>query len=470
MPAAAWALTGNAGTNPSVDSVGTTDNEPLAIKTNGQERLRVDASGNVGIGTNAPVTRLHLSGAGDEEISISSTDTGGRRWTLQSSGNVAGNVGKFQVIDRTVSASRLTIDTSGNVGVGTTSPQKPLDVASSGGIRISQTTPASNTNEVYFADNGQIRSLDDNHRIIFNRAANELELREYGAITFSPGATAGQRTAAVVIQSNGQVGMSAADPSAQLAVQAFGPGGGGPNAAAIIGRVTNLGSPAGSQTAGVRGISDTGHGVQGQSDSHIGVEGTVGTGVAVYAEAQEGYGVFSISHIGPWAGVFEGSVLVTGTLSKPGGGFRIDHPLDPANKYLNHSFVESSEMKNIYDGVAVLDDNGEASVTLPDWFDTLNQDFRYQLTPIGAPAPQLHVTEEIVLRAFRIAGGAPGQRISWQVTGSRKDPWAQANRLVVEQLKPAIERGRYLHPELFGENRSMNVTTARFPQGGRMQP
>ena len=97
---------------------------------------------------------------------------------------------------------------------------------------------------------------------------------------------------------------------------------------------------------------------------------------------------------------------------KAGGGLHIDDPLDPQNKYLNHSFVESPDMKNVYDGIVVLDDSGQAAVTLPDWFDTLNQDFRYQLTPIGAPAPQLHLAEQNAHRTFRIAGGSPRQRIS----------------------------------------------------------
>jgi hypothetical protein len=85
------------------------------------------------------------------------------------------------------------------------------------------------------------------------------------------------------------------------------------------------------------------------------------------------------------AALLEGNVTVTGTLHKGGGSFKIDHPLDPANKYLSHSFVESPDMKNIYDGVTVLDENGEAEITLPDWFSALNKDFSYQLTAIGAP-------------------------------------------------------------------------------------
>ena len=60
-------------------------------------------------------------------------------------------------------------------------------------------------------------------------------------------------------------------------------------------------------------------------------------------------------------GEFIGDVDVTGTLTKSAGSFKIDHPLDPENKYLSHSFVESPDMMNIYNGNVVLDATGEAS-------------------------------------------------------------------------------------------------------------
>jgi len=150
-------------------------------------------------------------------------------------------------------------------------------------------------------------------------------------------------------------------------------------------------------------------------------------------------------------------------LEKQGGGFLIDHPLDPANQTLAHSFVESPDMKNIYDGVATLDANGQAVVTLPDWFEVLNRDLRYQLTCIGGYAP-VYIAEEVHDNAFKIAGGKPGLKVSWQVTGIRQDAWADANRIPVEQAKPAGEIGLYLYPQGFGQPESKGVGYTRISQ------
>jgi len=140
---------------------------------------------------------------------------------------------------------------------------------------------------------------------------------------------------------------------------------------------------------------------------------------------------------------------VNGNVSKGGGSFKIDHPLDPQNKYLYHSFVESPDMMNIYNGRVTLDARGEAVVTLPDYFQALNRTFRYQLTPMGSPSV-LYIAREISARQFTIAGGNPGQDVCWTVTGIRQDHYANANRIPVEELKPPEERGSYLHPKAFG--------------------
>jgi hypothetical protein len=143
-----------------------------------------------------------------------------------------------------------------------------------------------------------------------------------------------------------------------------------------------------------------------------------------------------------------GDLGVSGTLYKASGSFKIDHPLDPKNKYLYHSFVESPDMKNIYDGVVTLDFKGEATIALPEWFSALNRDFRYQLTCIGGHA-SVYVAQEVVDNHFAIAGGTPGLKVSWQVTGIRHDPYAVAHRIPVEQEKPVAEKGTYLHPDIY---------------------
>jgi len=152
----------------------------------------------------------------------------------------------------------------------------------------------------------------------------------------------------------------------------------------------------------------------------------------------------------PHSASFVGPATFTGPISKPGGTFKIDHPLDPANKFLQHSFVESPDMMNVYNGNVLLDENGEAEVTLPDYFEALNRDFRYQLTAIGGAAPNLHIAGKIANNRFSIAGGPPHGEVSWQVTGIRHDRWAEENRIEVEVEKDGGERGHYLYPQGFG--------------------
>jgi hypothetical protein len=159
-------------------------------------------------------------------------------------------------------------------------------------------------------------------------------------------------------------------------------------------------------------------------------------------------------------GTVNGNLYVTGTISKGGGGFTIDHPLDPENKRLSHSFVESPDMMNVYNGNVALGRNGEAWVQLPEWFEAVNRDFRYQLTCIGGFAP-VYIAEKIRGNRFQIAGGTPGMEVSWQVTGIRKDPFANANRIVVEEAKAPHERGYYLHPTAYGQPKEKAMRLAR---------
>jgi len=188
-------------------------------------------------------------------------------------------------------------------------------------------------------------------------------------------------------------------------------------------------------------------------------------GAGVVGEAENGstaVGVWGLSSSG-YAGQFSGNVSVSGNVSAAMQNFRIDHPLDPAGKYPYHASVESSEMMNIYTGNAVLDESGAGVVQLPAWFEALNTDFRYQLTAVGGPGPGLYVAQEIQSNSFRIAGGTPGLKVSWQVTGVRQDAYARTNPLVVEVEKSERERGYYIHPQLFRQPPAQSIEWAQHP-------
>ena len=173
---------------------------------------------------------------------------------------------------------------------------------------------------------------------------------------------------------------------------------------------------------------------------------TNGGYIQAYDRGGSAWGTLDINASTVNIGGSPGNLHVSGTLSKTAGSFKIDHPLDPRNKYLYHSFVESPDMKNIYDGVVTTDDQGYAAITLPDWFEALNRDFRYQLTVIGQFS-QAIVAEKIAGNRFSIRTDKPNVEVSWQVTGIRKDAYAEAHRIPVEEEKRAEEKGTCMHSE-----------------------
>ena len=98
---------------------------------------------------------------------------------------------------------------------------------------------------------------------------------------------------------------------------------------------------------------------------------------------------------------------------------------------------------------------------LPDWFEAINADYAYYLTPIGAPAPNLHIAQEIEDNAFLIGGGSPELKVAWMVTAKRSDAWVRANPYVAERGKADHERGYYIAPELYGQTDERSVARAK---------
>jgi len=340
---------------------------------------------------------------------------------------------------------------SGNVGIGTTSPGATLDVNGSAVVRQNATvtgslgagpitaTSSSSGGTGVFANAG---SSTASNGVIAEGATG------VAAYTTVAGSIAVYGDAGSSTGSNGVVGYGATGVAGNSTITgSYGTYGSG--STGVWGNSTGTGA-----NVGVLG-SGGAFGVLGQSSS------TSGSGGG-FSNSTTGDALFTYNQSGGYAAFFDGNVDVDGNLSKAGGSFKIDHPLDPANKYLYHSFVESPDMMNIYNGNATTDASGSAVVTLPEWFETLNRDFRYQLTVMGKFS-QAIVASKVANHQFTIKTDKPNVEVSWQVTGIRQDAWANAHRIPVEVAKAQADRGLYLHPELFGAPPEKSVALAHHP-------
>ena len=381
---------------------------------------------------------------------------------LTSGSGTPGHLGKW-ITSTFLGDSSITEDKSGNVGIGTPAATSTLTVGGlietlAGGIKfpdgsIQTSAGALSHNQTLQGDGTAVNPLGLAVPLIFAGSVSNGN----GVITVTNTAVG----APAIFATGGNSSPSIGGGSGMIALG--GSGSSAPGGVGLVGFGGNADAGSGG-TGGslIGGVATNG----GNGGDGLFAVGALGTG----AGKKGGRGLIAIPGGGVsgattgLAGEFLGDVSVTGNLSKGGGSFKIDHPTDPANKYLYHSFVESPDMMNIYNGVITLDAAGEAIVELPEWFGALNRDFRYLLTAIGAPGPTLYIAEEVSDNHFKIAGGSPRMKVSWQVTGIRQDAWANAHRIPVEQVKADGERGYYLHPELFGQPEQKGIQWARDPE------
>lgn len=219
----------------------------------------------------------------------------------------------------------------------------------------------------------------------------------------------------------------------------------GANARGVVGYssgVGTYGTGTGQSAVGVYGASNgtTSYGVYGKGagNNAISIYGWGGTGV--------------------WAGYFSGDIYVAGTCWNGClGPSKIDHPLDPENKYLTHAPVESSDMLDIYTGNVTTDSKGEATVVMPNWFEAMNRDFRYQLTIMSDDFAQARVSNKMKNNRFVVKTDKPNIEVSWLVTATRNDPYSRENAITVEEEKQNADKGKYLHPEAWGQPESQGI-------------
>jgi hypothetical protein len=438
-----WSTAGNAGTTPPSSFLGTTDAQALVIKTGNAERLRVTSAGLVGVGTTVPGGLVQAVSASQYPLRGDYTGSSGLAGVRGSSASRGSGTAAISGMLTPAGAPG-----SGSAGVvGTVRP-------TSGG----STTNGTGVIGHHTSEGVGVYGYTDSEGIgvkghsVGGIGVNGIATEDGSGAEFSSESGYG----AFASSASGigfQCGSVTGGPA--LNVQAYGTAIGGAfysDTAQAITAQTNAGDP----TVPAIQAQATAHGygllalADGSSAQAVTGQATSG-GYAGVFDSDSGVGLYSHTESGSYAAQIDGNAIVAGTLHKSGGSFRIDHPDDPERRYLSHSFVESPDMMNVYNGIATLDDVGGATVSMPSWFEGLNRDVRYQLTPLGAPAPDLHISSEMIDGRFRIAGGRSGQRISWQVTGIRQDRWANAHRIPVESEKPPHQQGTYLHPDLYGQ-------------------
>lgn len=432
--------------------------------------------GNVGIGVKDPFAKLHISGgdiATDWDFQMAHYHSSwganasrpylNKQWNgtigdymyLGSTGNTSNTVQSAIVLTGTsgilfgrgsdsgdgVSTEHMRVTTGGRVGIGTNNPGGILHtkVSNASYVTVESTQSGASPYGINFT------SPDRNWYFLLSGGTTVG-----GSFGLYDGTASKYRW--YVEPTNGYLGVNTTTPQYNLDVFSSSP--------AYAGRFVNTG------TAGADGLKVEVATTATATGSRYGVYSTTWYGqtanYGMYAYGYGGttaYGIYAVASGGTssnFAGYFSGNVNVAGTLSKSAGTFKIDHPLDPENKILYHSFVESPDMMNIYNGNISTDNSGLATVQLPDYFEALNKDFRYQLTVIGDFA-QAIVFKEIANNQFTIKTDKPNIKVSWQVTGIRHDPYADKNRVVPVVDKKQEDRGKYLNPLEYGKSEEMGV-------------
>lgn len=440
-------------------------------------------TGRVGIGTDSPSTTLSIQAPGAVgQVGITMNEFAGSRamelQTEDSSGNLAsrlvirggndttdvqaysGGLGTESLLMHLEGENRFAgfgREPEFNLDVGTGDERFAVNLTSDPGfIRFGNETNSQDT--LAMVSRGSTEVIIDSN----NNSTNQ-------SIKFARHGVGDSSDELMRINENGRVSIGGIEPG-NTTLHVDGEG----RANAILAES----SLAGSVSILSRSLATTGNSVAGEFRS----ESNNGTGIYAIAESTSGitYGVRGITSstdsgaaglrgeapnggsgygvYGTATGASAFGVYANGRLGSSGTkSFMIDHPMDPENKFLFHYSTESPEVLNSYSGNVTLDGNGQAWVQLPDYFETINIDPRYQLTAIGLPAPMLHVSSQVQDNEFQISGGQAGMEVSWEIKAKRNDPFvAQMGAPVVRQ-KLGNERGRYLQPALYGQPESKRL-------------
>jgi hypothetical protein len=414
-----------------------------------------DGTGNVGIGeTTSPSYKLDVLHGGSTGIRSRSSSSfsvvdidaqsGDAALRFQKAGVNQWNIRNrpaddyLEIFELGGGGSRMVIqDATGNVGIGeTTSPSYRLDVLHGGSTGIRSRSSSSFSVVDIDAASGdaalRFQKAGVNQWNVRNRPADDyLEIFELG----------GGGSRMVIQDATGNVGIGATvAPSYKLDVEHGG-------------------------STGIRSKSTS-------SFSVVDIDAQSGDAALRFQRAgvnqwntrnnpaTDDYQIFELGGGGERMRIENttGKVVVNGDFTAVGvKAFTMDHPLDPANKLLRHAAAESNEVINFYSGNITTDASGKATVALPDYFEAINKDFRYQLTVIGSFA-QAIISKEVAGNKFEIATNQPNVKVSWEVKGVRNDNHMKQHPFVAVEEKSAAQKGTYWDPAAHNQPMTKHVS------------
>ncbi|MBL0070800.1 MAG: hypothetical protein IPP34_02760 [Bacteroidetes bacterium] len=438
----AWMTTGNSLTNITTNFLGTTDLMAVGFRTNNLERMRILDNGQVSINNIAPFATSQFSSYSTltfDAVVGAATGTGDGVYGQNTSTGATPGSGVTGISTSSTGFGVFAYNTNaagtGIIAAGNNVPAGYAAAGSGGaftGTRIGIYSVSNNINAalsssgVIGRDAGGTFTMLNGGAGVTGSAANS----GVGVFAYNTGTTNFSHGLYSLI-------------SSQTAVPVLGVGG----ISGVQGQTTVA---TGTGTSGFGGAN--GDGIYGTATGNLGygINGFVTNGVSaigVYGYADPGVGT-------RYGGFFDNDLGTTGVKT-----FLIDHPLDPQNKLLKHFSMESPEVLNVYRGNVVLNSAGEGTVTLPDYFEAVNNsNYSYQLTPIGNAAP-VFIKSEITNKQFVVAGGNPGQKISWVVYTERNDLYMQQNpderEAVINKTNDSI--GKYMSPQLYGQPAEMGI-------------
>ena len=425
-----WSISGNSSTSVGTNFLGTTDNQHFAIRTNNNERMRIESDGQVVIGDTSPNDDADLFTVEGNSTQNSAINAYSPGYGVYAS---AGSIGFLGLVNNESGfglwAENQDEDGYGAMLVGSDGTAYTLNNHSAG--------IAASGDDGIFAIGGN--SSTGIGIIAGGSGVTVVSVPTEGA----GGAFTGQHGVYGKSSNSSGVGVvGVGNDGSNYYTNSSGSGGAFTGFHGVYAAATN--SSAGTAVIGV------GNGGSYYLNSEGGGGAFTGTTYGISAwNQQSGAAVYGNATGGGWAIYGQGNLGITGSKS-----FVIDHPLDPENKILKHYCIESPEVLNLYRGITVLDHEGIAQVELPEYFTALNINFSYNLTAIGKPAPDIFIKEEIDKNGkFTIAGGMANQKISWVVYAERNDAYLQQNpeSKEVEIEKKDKNKGKYLMPQLYGQ-------------------